>query len=198
MFGATGILIGAFFLNSLYLQRVLDASALETGLAFLPLTIVIGLGAHLASRVVARIGVRGLAVAGLAVMAAGALLLAVAPDRANYVTDLLPGFLVLGFGVGLAFPAASMTTMSNVRHDQAGLASGLMTTGHEIGAALGVAVFSAVATAASGAATSALTFAKGYEDGFLVGAVLALALAAVALVTVPSARATGEPRLAAH
>ena len=198
MFGATGVLIGAFFLNSLYLQRVLDASPLETGLAFLPLTLVIGLGAHLASRVIARIGVRGLAVAGLGAMAAGALLLAAAPDRASYFTDLLPGFLVLGLGVGFAFPAASVTTMSDVRHEQAGLASGLMTTGHEIGAALGVAVFSAVATAGSGAATSALTFAEGYEDGFFAGAVLALALAAVALATVPAARATGEPRLAAH
>ena len=72
-------------------------------------------------------------------MAAGSLLLAAAPDHASYVTDLLPGFLAVGLGVGLVFPAASVTTMSDVDDARSGLASGLMSTGHEVGAALGVA-----------------------------------------------------------
>ncbi|HEX9370608.1 MAG TPA: hypothetical protein VF897_06355, partial [Roseiflexaceae bacterium] len=59
--------------------------------------------------------------------------------------DLLPGFLILGLGVGLAFVAASVTAMAEIRHEQAGLASGLMTTAHELGAALGVAILSAIA-----------------------------------------------------
>jgi MFS family permease len=155
-------------------------------------------GAHLASRVIARIGSRALAVAGLGMMAIAALLLAAAPDHASYVADLLPGFLLLGLGVGFVFPAASVTTMSDVRHQQVGLASGLMTTGHEIGAALGVATFSAVATAGDRAATLASKFANGYGDGFLVAAVLAVVLAAIALVTVPAVRPTGEARLAMH
>jgi EmrB/QacA subfamily drug resistance transporter len=198
MFGATGLLVGAFFLNSIYLQHALDASALETGLAFLPLTLVIGVGAHLASRLVSRVGSRALAVAGLGLMAGAALLLSGAPDDASYAADLLPGFLIMGLGVGFVFPAASVTTMSDVHEEGAGLASGLMTTGHEIGAAVGVAVLSAVATAGDGGTTSGSTLAAGYGDGFLVAAVLALILAAVALFAVPVVRPTGAPRLAAH
>src|SRR5690242_442947 len=91
MFGATGILVSTFFLNSLYLQHELGFSALETGLAFLPLSVMVGLGAHMASHLMGRIGTRALAVAGLTLLAIGAALLAVAPDHASYGTDLLPG-----------------------------------------------------------------------------------------------------------
>jgi MFS family permease len=192
MFGATGLLVGTFFLNSLYLQRVLDASALETGLAFLPITVVLGIGAHLATRLIRQIGSRALAVTGLALIAAGAILLSLAPDHASYATDLLPGFLTLGLGVGLVFPAASVTTMSDVDHERAGLASGLMTTGHEIGAALGVATFSAIATSTGG------SFAAGYGNGFLVAAIAALALALITTFAVPTVRAAGEAGFAAH
>jgi MFS family permease len=191
MFVATGLLVGAFFLNTIYLQHVLGWSALEAGFAFLPLMLVTGFGAHIASRLIPRIGSRGLAAGGLALMAASALLLAAAPDDAGYVADLLPGFLVLGLGVGLVFPAASVTTMSEVHDEGAGLASGLMTTGHEVGAAIGVATFSAVATAAA-------TFPAGYGDAFLAVAGAAGILAAVVLTAVPSVRPTGETRLAMH
>jgi EmrB/QacA subfamily drug resistance transporter len=191
MFGATGVLVGTFFLNSLYLQRVLGDSALETGLAFLPLALVIGLGAHLASHLLHRVGTRALAAVGLVLMGAGSLWLAAAPDHASYVTDLLPGFLAVGLGVGLVFPAASVTTMSDVHDEDSGLASGLMSTGHEVGAALGVATFSAVAAAAS-------TFVAGYADAFLAAAVLAGVLAVATLVALPAVRPSGEARLAVH
>jgi EmrB/QacA subfamily drug resistance transporter len=191
MFGATGILVGTFFLNSLYLQRELGASALETGLAFLPLTVVIGFGAHVATHLMVRVGARALAVAGLALLAAGALILAAAPDHAGYATELLPGFLVLALGVGLVFPTASVTTMSEVSHEQAGLASGLMTTGHEVGAALGVATFSAIATAGD-------TFPAGYGTGFLVAAIVAGVMALIALVTVPAIRPASGASVPVH
>ena len=182
MAGVTGILVGAFFLNSLYLQHVLDASALETGLAFLPLTLVIGAGSHMGTRAIGRVGARLPAVAGLALIAAGALLLAALPDRTDYLSGLLPAFAVLGLGIGLVFPAATVTTMSDVDEGRAGLASGLMMTGHELGAVAGVALFSTVATAGS-------TFAAGYQDGFVMAAAVAAALAAVAAVAVPPVRA---------
>ena len=191
MLGATGILIGAFFLNSLYLQQVLGASALETGLAFLPLALVIGLSAHASSHALRHAGARAVVVGGLALMAGGALLLALAPDRAGYLTDLLPGFLALGAGVGLIFPAVSITAMADVAHEDAGMASGLLQTSHEVGAALGVAVISAVATAQA-------TAAAGYESGFIAAAVIAGLLGVLALVAVPSVRPTGAVRLAAH
>ena len=195
MLGATGILVGTFFLNSLYLQDVAGASALRVGLEFLPLVAVIGLGAHLTSRLLPRVGSRVLAVAGLVLMGAGALLLSRVSAEAGYLTGLLPGLLVIGAGTGLVFPAASVTGMSDIAEDRAGLASGLMTAAHEIGAALGVAVFSAVATAQ---ATVGGGFAAGYRHGFAVVAVVAAMLALVAGLAVPSVRPTPGTSVAVH
>ena len=168
MLGTTGLLVGAFYLNTLYLQDVLGYSALKTGLCFLPLALVILAAAHLASHLLSHAGSRVVAVVGLALTGAGALLLAVAPDRASYLTDMLPGFLVLGAGVGLVFVTVTVTAMADVRHEEAGLASGIMTTAHELGAALGVAILAAVATA-NGNPVS------GYGDGFFVAAAIAAA-----------------------
>jgi EmrB/QacA subfamily drug resistance transporter len=195
MLGATGILVGTFFLNSLYLQDVAGASALRVGLEFLPLVGVIGLAAHLTSRLLPRAGSRVLAVAGLVLMGGGALLLSGISARAGYVPGLLPGLLVLGAGTGLVFPAASVTAMSDVAADRAGLASGLMTTAHEIGAALGIAVFSAVATAQAAADGG---FAAGYRHGFVVAAAVAAGLALVAVLAIPAVRPAPGVRVAAH
>ncbi|HKA95955.1 MAG TPA: MFS transporter [Streptosporangiaceae bacterium] len=195
MLGATGILVGTFFLNSLYLQEVAGASALRTGLEFLPLVVVIGLGAHLTSRLLPRVGSRVLAVAGLVLMGGGAVLLSLVPAHAGYLTGLLPGLLVIAAGTGLVFPAASVTAMSDIADDRAGLASGLMTTGHEIGAALGVAVFSAVATTQAAAGGG---FAAGYRHGFAVAAGIAAALALVAALAIPAVRPAPGARVAVH
>jgi len=185
MLGATGLLVGTFFLNSLYLQDVLGTSALRTGLEFLPVMLAVGLGSHAASRLLTSTGSRVIAVAGLAMMAGGALLLSAAGQHAGYLTGLLPGLLVTGIGTGLAFPAASITAMSEIRPERAGLASGMMTGAHEVGAALGVAVFSALATAQAMAGGG---FAAGYRHGFAVAAAAAAGLALLALVIVPAVR----------
>ena len=192
MLGATGVLVGTFFLNTLFLQDALDASPLETGLAFLPLALVILIAAHLASHLLSHLGTRNVMALGLVICAAGALLLSAAPADARYVADLLPGFLALGFGIGLTFVAVSVTAMNDVAHEQAGLASGFMTTGHELGAALGVAVFASVAAGASGG------IAEGYGDGFVVAAGIAAVLALLALVAVPSVRPAAGARLSMH
>jgi EmrB/QacA subfamily drug resistance transporter len=192
MLGATGVLVGTFFLNTLFLQDALDASPLETGLAFLPLALVILVAAHLASHLLPHLGTRNVMALGLLVASAGAVLLSAAPADARYVADLLGGLLALGFGIGLTFVAVSVTAMNDVAHEQAGLASGFMTTGHELGAALGVAVFASVAAAADGG------IAQGYSDGFVVAAAVAGALALLALLTVPSVRPTAGARLAMH
>ena len=193
MLGATGLLVGTFFLNSLFLQEVDGASPLRVGLEFLPLVVVIGLAAHLAARLMPRFGSRALAVSGLLIMAAGAVLLSAAPGGSSYVTGLLPGLLVTGAGTGLVFPAASITAMSDVSEDGAGLASGMMTTVHEIGAAIGVAVFSGVATAhlAGG-------LAAGYRHGFTLAAGIGLGLAVLAFLAVPSVRPAAGTRVAVH
>ena len=189
---ATGILVGTFFLNSLYLQGVNGASALETGLGFLPFAIAIGIAAHLASRLLPRTGSRLVISGGMALVAAGALILAAAPDRAAYATDLLPGLLVIGAGAGFVFPGASVAAMSDIDHRQAGLASGLLSTAHEVGAALGVAVLAAVAAGSDAA------LAAGYEDGFLVAAGIAVAATVIATLAVPSVKPAQGARAMAH
>jgi MFS family permease len=199
MLGATGILIGTFFLNSIYLQAVLHASALKTGLEFLPLALAIALAAHLATHLLPRLGSRALAAVGLTLIAVGTLLFVLAPGRASYAADLLPGFLVVGVGVGLVFPAVSVTAMSDVHAERSGLASGLLMTAHEIGAALGVAVLSAIAAAgAGGAGRSHAGLAAGYQDGFLAATLVAAALALAALLALPAERPEGPARAAMH
>ena len=94
MVGATGLLVGAFFLNSLFLQNVLGASALETGLAFLPLVVVIGVAAHAGPHCSPGSAPASSCVVGLTLVAAGELLLGGAPGDASYLPDLLPGFLL--------------------------------------------------------------------------------------------------------
>jgi EmrB/QacA subfamily drug resistance transporter len=192
MLASTGILVATFFLNTLYLQEVQHASALRVGLEFLPLALIIGVGAHLASRLLPRFGSRVLIVAGLALMAGGTLLLTAVSARSGYVTSLLPGLLVIGLGTGLVLPATAITGMSAVSEDRAGTASGLMSGAHEIGAAFGVAVFSAVAVVANGG------ISVGYRHGFEVAAAVAAGLAVLAALVVPAVRPAEGARMAVH
>jgi EmrB/QacA subfamily drug resistance transporter len=185
---ATALLVAVFFLNTIYLQDILGWSALETGLGFLPLVLVIGIAANVATKLIPRVGSRNVAVLGLLLVGAGATLLVLAPETASYGVDILPGFVVLGFGVGLVFPAASIAALSEVGEEAAGLASGLIATGHELGAAFGVAAISAVATAAP-------TFVDGYADGFAAVAVAGAALAIIAMLATPTFRPGAQPQV---
>jgi hypothetical protein len=196
MLGATGFLVGVLFLGSLYVQGTLGWSALEAGLAFLPLSLAIGPVAHVAPHALSAFGTKRVLTGGLLLMAAGAAWLAAAPDRASYATDLLPGLVVIGLGLGLVFVTIQVTGMSDVGERTAGLASGLMTTGHEIGAALGVAVFSAVATGTGG--LTSLGSPTGFGDGLTVAAFVAAGMAALAAATVPAIRPPRTAHVGMH
>jgi EmrB/QacA subfamily drug resistance transporter len=194
MFGATAIMGGLFLLNSLLLQQVMGASALQAGLAFLPFMAVVAAGSHLGSRALPHLGTRTLMVAGLVLAAGGAVLLARMPAPATYFADILPGFAAMGAGLGLVFVSVSVTAMAGVEHEQSGLASGLLMTGHEVGAAVGVAVLSVIATtAASGAG-----FTAGYRTALVAAAVIAAVLALFALLVVPAVRPSGNVRAGMH
>jgi EmrB/QacA subfamily drug resistance transporter len=197
MLGATGVLVAVFFLGSLYLQGVLAASPVQAGLGFLPLVLVIGAGAHLASRLLGRAGSRMLAAAGLVLMAGGALLLAQATAAAGY-PGLLPGFLVLGFGTGLVLPAASVTALADTAPGGAGFASGFLATAHELGAALGVAVFTAIAAVATGGTVTGAGFTAGYHRAFTVAAAVAGVLAVITVMAVPTVRPAPGARAGIH
>jgi EmrB/QacA subfamily drug resistance transporter len=183
MAGVTGVVVGAIFLTSLYLQRVVGSSAVVTGLQFLPLAAAITLTAMVASHLLGTVRPRTLIVVGIVVMSAGAMLLAAASGGTSYTGDVLPGLLLLGAGVGPMFVAVSVAAMSDVPAADSGLGSGLMMTGHEVGAALGVAILTAV----GGDLTSRSGLVDAYGQGFVAVLVILAVLMVVTLVGVPKA-----------
>ncbi|MGZ5417036.1 MAG: MFS transporter [Nocardioides sp.] len=190
MLGVTGLLVGAVFLTSIFLQHVLGYSALRTRLAFLPMALALVVGTHLASRLMAHTSARNLAAGGLATTALGSVLLSSAPTTATFMLHLFPGLVVLGVGAGAVFVAVSATAMSGIPAQHSGMASGFLMTGHEVGAALGVAVLSAVATTA-GSFTTLDGAAAAFSRGFAGAAVLATVVAVFALVWMPAVRIEG-------
>ncbi|MGP4051964.1 MFS transporter [Streptomyces sp. 2A115] len=190
MLVATALLIAFFFLGSVYLQHVHGFSPLKTGLLFLPVAVATGLGAHLASRLVGRVGSRAVAVGGMAIAAAGSVPLTQLSTDGSVYAGLLPGFVVASFGIGAVFVTATTTALGMVEHDEAGLASGVVNTFHEVGGSIGVAVVSTVA--ASGIERGSV---GGFTDAFTVCALAAVVSAAVAVGLVPRGKPqqTGVP-----
>ena len=165
-----------FFLGSLYLQRVLGYDALEIGLAFLPVTIVMGtMSLRYSERLIMRFGARTTLIPGMVLIAVGLLLFTQAPVDGSYVQHVLPPMILFGFGAGVSFPALMTLAMSGATQEDAGLASGLVNTSAQVGGALGLAVLATLSSTrsdnliASGHSTaSALT--SGYHLAFLIGA----------------------------
>ena len=187
MLGITGILVGAVFLTSIFVQTVLGFSALAAGVAFLPFAFAITAGTQVARHLLAHLSPRTLATTGLVLAGLAAGLLSTAPATAHYATNLLPGLVLLGVGVGMVFVPVSVTAMSGIPAQHAGTASGFLMTGHEIGAALGVAVISAVA-ATAGSLTNAEGVAAGFSRGFLAAFVIAVVMAVIAFRRMSSSR----------
>ena len=205
MLAASAVLFGSFLLTSIYLQDVLGAGALETGLAFLPMAVIIGLGAHLGSHLVGHAGLRTAMAAAFALTAGGMLALAGVDGGGSYLGDVLPGMLVAGLGLGIALVSVALSVLTGAADEEAGMLSGLNTTGHEIGGSLGVAVLVTIATGAigTGASTSTASLANGLGDAFLVSGVIAAVAAVVALFVLPSAasflpKLRLAPRVAIH
>jgi MFS family permease len=185
-------MFGMFFLGSLYLERVLGYGALEIGLGFVPVTIVMGtLSIRYTEPLIMRFGAKTMVVLGMALIAAGLILFTKTPVDGSYVRDLLAPMLLFGLGAGLSFPALMTVAMSGATNEDAGLASGLVNTSAQVGGALGLAVLATLSATrsedliGSGEATaSALT--SGYHLAFWIGAALVLAAIAVALTVIES------------
>src|SRR5215208_5785729 len=198
MLTASAVLFGSFLLTSLYLQNVLGTGALETGLAFLPLAVAIAAGVHVGSHVITKTGVRIPLAAGFAITAAGMLLLSGVNADGGYASDVLPGMLVAGIGLGIILVGVAVAVLTGASDDESGMLSGLNTTGHEIGGSLGVAILATIATGTLGGATgpaAAAGLADGIGDAFLAAGLIAGAASAAALVIMPSA-ASFLPKLA--
>ena len=197
MLGATALLVGTVFLTSIFFQTVMGYSALRAGMAFLPLALAITAGTHLASKLLTRTSPRNIAGGGLTLVTVGAALLSLAGSNAQFATDLLPGMLILGFGVGMVFVAVAVTAMAGIPAQHAGMASGFLMTGHEVGAALGVAILSAVATAA-GSLTDAAGVVDGFSTAFIAAGVLAVAFGVVAYLRMSAGRMDGAAAMHMH
>lgn len=188
MLSASALLIAAFFLTSQYLQRTLDLGPVRTGLAFLPVAVAVIVGAHVASSMVSKAGPRTVAGTGFVLAAAGFVLLARMPADGSVLVDLLPGFVIIGGGLGATFVTATTTAMTHVADDESGLVSSLVNTGHEIGAALGVAAMSTLAAASLGVAPDAVAPVDGFGTAFTVSAVVAGGIALASLVLLPAGK----------
>lgn len=192
MAGVTGVVVGAIFLTSLYLQDITGASPIVAGLEFLPLAAAITASAAVASKLIGHLGARTLILTGLVIMAGGVLLLAANAGSTSYTGAVLPGFLLVGAGVGPMFVAIAVAAMGDVPSESSGLASGVMMTGHEIGAALGVAGLTAVA----GNLSTHLT--DGYGRAFTAAAFVIAGLFLLTALTVPGGRPTTSGSHSGH
>lgn len=178
-----GPVFSGFFFSSLYLQTVLGHSALRTGVEFLPIAVAIVVAAHGGGHLISRFGAKPIIATGLAVGAVGAVLLSRLPVDGDYLADLLPGFLLLGMGGGLAAAGVMITAMSGARSEDAGLVSGLTNTAHELSIALTLPVLSTVAAGQSAlgeTAAEAGPLTEGITSAFLAAAGIAAAGVVVA------------------
>jgi MFS family permease len=192
-----GAMFGAWYFETLYMQSVLGFTPIEAGVAFLPQTLLIAVGSQVTSRLIARFGTRTLMVAGSAVAAAGLVWLSTITPDSTFVADLLGPFLLIGAGMGLSVTPVVVAGTSGVEPREAGLASGLLNTSRIVGAAVGLAALSTVAatrtasvlaSGASGPGRVATAVTDGYSAGLVIGAVILVAAAAVALLTIPPIR----------
>ena len=183
-------MFGMFFVGALYLRRVLGYDALETGLAFLPATLVMGvMSLRYSETLVMRFGARTTLIPGLVLVAIGLLLFMRAPVDGGYVEHVLPTMVLLALGAGGSFPALMTLAMSGATREDAGLASGLVNTSMQVGGALGLAVLATLsATHTKGLIADGSSIPSalvgGYHVAFGIAAALIVAAIAVAVVVV--------------
>ena len=168
-----------FFFLSRYMQEVLGYSALDTGLSYLPLAIVIIVSAGGAAQLVTRLGFKPVLVTGLALIAIALLWFSQVPSDGSYLPNLLAPMIIVAVGLGFAFVPVTIAAVSGISADDSGLASGLINTSQQVGGALGLAVLGTIASSKTTdligtgqGAPAALT--EGFQLAFLAGAGFAI------------------------
>jgi EmrB/QacA subfamily drug resistance transporter len=185
-------MFSSFFLGALYLEHVRAYGAIETGLAFLPMTVAVGiLSLGISARLVGRFGAKRTLLPGLLPAIAGLLILSQAGEDASYFPGPFLAFLLIGIGAGTSFMPLLTVAMADVPRQDAGLASGIVNVSVQISGALGVAVLGTIAThradalsAQGDSATTALT--SGYHLAFVIAAVAVAIGVLVALAVLRS------------
>jgi EmrB/QacA subfamily drug resistance transporter len=188
MMVSMGTLVSVFFFCSLYLQHVLGHSALRTGLEFLPMATLTVIAAQVGGHFIVHFGVKRVLAGGLALSAIGTFLLSRLPQHGSYLADVLPGFLLIALGVGLALVGILVTALAGSTAEDAGLASGLTNTAHELGIALILSLLSTIAASKVGGASLLVSghpgqLVSGIHDALRVAAALTLAGSLFALAT---------------
>ena len=178
--------IGMFYLSALFLQGVRGASAIETGLQFVPMGVTAVAGAMLAQSLVGRVGARVVIALGALLGGGALLLLSTATPGGSYAGDLLPGFLLYGASISLIGVPAQIGAVTEVTDQDAGSASGLLSAGYQVGSALGLAVITTIATGhvddlVGSGVSPVVARTAGFERGLQVAAGLAIANVVIAL-----------------
>jgi EmrB/QacA subfamily drug resistance transporter len=202
LIGFAGFLALFFFLT-LYMQNVLGYSAIQTGLAYLPLCVAVAVSAGISSQLLARVGTRPVIVVGAVVAAAGLYWLSRIPVDGSYLTDLLPGTLVLALGGGAVFVGVTTAANAGVPSDKAGLAAALLNASQQLGGALGLAILTAVATSRTNDVLAAGTppphaLTSGFQRALLIGSIFVLASAVTALRATNTRGETDQPGIEAE
>ncbi len=191
--------LGMFFFCSLYVQEILKFSPVQSGLAFLPVPILIGIISFQAPKLLMKFGFKKLAIAGIALTTTGTFIMSLLNVDSSYLFHMLPAFLVLASGFGVSFVAITVAATSGVPGHEAGLASGLVNTSQQIGGALGLAILAVVAHSAtvaayaSGVSMEAASMA-GYQRAFLTasGLMFLALLIAIFVIKSPKGKAMGS------
>ena len=180
-----------FLMLTLYMQQVLGYSPMKTGVAYLAVAGTAIIWSAVAAQLVTRVGVKPVLVVGMAMIMIGLVFFTQVSVGGSYLTDLLPGFLVIGVGIGFSFVPISIAALAGVQPAEAGLASGLINTSQQIGGALGIAMLSTIATSqtADSIASGEIlpeALVDGFSSAFLVGAAIAAAGVVAALTLIRS------------
>jgi EmrB/QacA subfamily drug resistance transporter len=182
-------LFSMFLMLTLYMQQVLHFSPLKTGVGYLAVAGTAIIWANVAAAMVTRVGVKPTLVVGMSVMTVGLVLFTQVSPDGTYWKNLLPGFLVIGFGMPLAFVSLTIAALAGTQQEEAGLASGLINTSQQIGGAVGIAILSTIATSTTSDAVASGTpvpeaLTNGFQNAFWAGAAITLVGVIVSLFLV--------------
>ena len=182
-FGLGTMIFGVFFMLSLYMQQVLGYSAMETGVGYLAVALTAVVAAGASQALVTKLGVKPVLISGMVLLGIGMAFFSQVSVGGSYVGDLLPGFLLIGVGMGFSFVPISIAALAGITSTEAGLASGLINTSQQIGGALGIAILATVSTTRTdNLLASGTEPAAALTGGFSVAFWVAAAFAVVSLV----------------
>jgi EmrB/QacA subfamily drug resistance transporter len=182
-FGLGTMIFGVFFMLSLYMQQVLGYSAMQTGVGYLAVALTAVVAAGASQALVTKLGVKPVLIVGMVLLGLGLAFFSQVSVGGSYVADLLPGFLLIGVGMGFSFVPISIAALAGISSTQAGLASGLINTSQQIGGALGIAILATVSTTRTDSLlASGSDRAAALTGGFSIAFWVAAAFAVVSLV----------------